>query len=42
MEKRKISENEAYTAMRRMAMEQGKSIKDVAESVLSVLRMLDG
>ncbi len=36
MEKRKISENDAYAAMRTMAMKQGKSIKDVADSILSV------
>jgi response regulator NasT len=42
MEKRKISENEAYAAMRTMAMKQGKSIKEVADSILSVSSQFDG
>ncbi|MEM8935208.1 MAG: ANTAR domain-containing protein [Pseudomonadota bacterium] len=41
MEKRQMTENEAYTAMRKIAMEKGKSIKEVAESILSVLTLLD-
>ena len=41
MEKRQMTENEAYSAMRSMAMKQGKTIKDVAESILSVLSMLE-
>ncbi len=41
MDKRNMTENDAYTAMRKMAMEQGKSIRDVAESILSVLTLLD-
>ncbi len=41
MEKRQMTENEAYSAMRSMAMKQGKTIKDVAESILSVLSILE-
>lgn len=41
MEKRGMSENDAYSAMRSMAMKQGKTIKDVAENILSVLSMLE-
>lgn len=41
MEKRQMTENEAYAAMRSMAMKQGKTIKDVAESILSVLSILE-
>lgn len=41
MDKRGMTENEAYTAMRNMAMKQGKTIKDVAENIISVLSMLE-
>ena len=41
MDKRQMSENDAYTAMRKMAMEQGKAIKEVADNILSVLTLLD-
>lgn len=40
MEKRGMSENDAYAAMRSMAMQQGKTIKDVAGNILSVLDLL--
>lgn len=40
MEKRNMSENDAYAAMRSMAMKEGKTIEDVAESILSVLNLL--
>ncbi len=40
MEKRGMSENDAYAAMRSMAMQQGKTIKDVADNILSVLDLL--
>lgn len=36
MEKRKLSESQAYAAMRSMAMKQGKPLKDIADSILSV------
>jgi response regulator NasT len=39
MEKRKLSENEAYAAMRSMAMKQGKSLKEIADSILSVANL---
>lgn len=41
MDKRGMTENESYTAMRNMAMKQGKTIKDVAENIISVLSMLE-
>lgn len=41
MDKRGMAENEAYTAMRNMAMKQGKTIKDVAENIISVLSLLE-
>lgn len=42
MHKRAISENDAYAAMRSMAMKQGKTIKDVADSILSVSSLFEG
>ncbi|MEL6362720.1 MAG: ANTAR domain-containing protein [Pseudomonadota bacterium] len=41
MEKRSISENDAYAAMRTMAMKQKISIKDVADNILSVASLFD-
>ncbi|MEN8723195.1 MAG: ANTAR domain-containing protein [Alphaproteobacteria bacterium] len=41
MQKRDMSENDAYAAMRNMAMKQGKTIKDVAENILSVMSLLE-
>jgi len=41
MEKRGMSENDAYAAMRSMAMQQGKTIKDVAGNIISVLSLLE-
>jgi response regulator NasT len=40
MEERRLSEDEAYTLLRRSAMDEGKSILEVAGSVLSVARLL--
>lgn len=40
MEKRGMSENAAYEAMRSMAMKQGKPLKDVAETIISVMSLL--
>ena len=40
MEKRGMSENAAYEAMRSMAMKQGKPLKDVAENIISVMTLL--
>ena len=42
MQKRGISENDAYAAMRSMAMKQGKTIKDVADNILSVASLFEG
>ena len=42
MEKRSMSEGAAYEAMRSMAMNQGKSLKEIAESVISVTSLLGG
>ncbi len=41
MEKRKISENEAYSTLRSIAMKQGKKMKDIAENILSVSSLFD-
>ena len=41
MEKRSLSENDAYAAMRTMAMKQKISIKDVADNILSVASLFD-
>ena len=41
MEKRQISENEAYVAMRTMAMRQGKSLKEIAENILSIMVLFE-
>ncbi len=41
MEKRNLSENDAYAAMRTMAMKQKVSIKDVADNILSVASLFD-
>ena len=40
MEKRQMSENDAYAAMRSMAMKQGKPLLEVAESIISVASLL--
>jgi response regulator NasT len=40
MEKRGLSEHEAYKALRSMAMRQGKSLKSVCEAVLSMAELL--
>lgn len=42
MERRQLSENEAFAAMRSMSQEQGKPLKEIAENVISVLTLLDG
>lgn len=41
MEKRQLCENDAYAAMRTMAMKQKISIKDVADNILSVASLFD-
>ncbi len=40
MKQRGMSEEQAYTAMRKMAMDQNKKIADVAESILAVAELL--
>ena len=40
MDKRKISESEAFTAMRKLAMQESITIKQVAEKILSVASLL--
>lgn len=40
MERRGLSEQEAYNALRKTAMGQGKSIRDVAEAILSISNLL--
>jgi len=40
MQTRKMSEEEAYRALRRLAMDQGKRLVDVAEAVISMEKLL--
>ncbi len=42
MEKRSLSEGAAYEAIRSMAMNQGKQLRDVAQSIISVNSLLEG
>jgi response regulator NasT len=42
MTQRGMSENDAYTALRNMAMKQGKTLREVAENVISVSDLLSG
>ena len=41
MQRRQISENDAYVAMRNMAMKQGKPLKEIADNILSVALLFD-
>jgi len=41
MQRRNFTENEAYTALRTSAMKQGKTIRDIAENILSVMALFD-
>ena len=40
MDKRQISESEAFTAMRKLAMQESITIKQVADKILSVASLL--
>jgi response regulator NasT len=40
MQTRRMSEEEAYRTLRRLAMDQGKRLADVAESVISMAKLL--
>jgi response regulator NasT len=42
MTQRNMSENDAYSALRNMAMKQGKTLREVAENVISVADLLSG
>jgi response regulator NasT len=42
MQTRRMSEDEAYRTLRRLAMDQGKKLSDVAESVISLAKVLRG
>jgi response regulator NasT len=42
MKQRGMSEDDAYGAMRTMAMRQGKTLKEVAENVISIANLLSG
>lgn len=42
MQSRGMSENDAYAAMRSMAMKKGKPLKEIAESIISVTDLLNG
>lgn len=41
MKHQKCTEDKAYSAMRKMAMDQGKSMIQIAKNIISVLDMLD-
>lgn len=40
MQTRRMSEDEAYRVLRRLAMDQGKRLSDVAENVISMAKLL--
>lgn len=40
MQSRRMSEDEAYRTLRRLAMDQGKRLADVAESVIAMAKLL--
>jgi response regulator NasT len=40
MKSRRLSEEEAYGTLRRLAMDQGKRLADVADSVITLSKML--
>lgn len=42
MQTRRMSEDEAYRTLRRLAMDQGKKLADVAENVISLAKVLRG
>ena len=42
MKSRNMSEEEAFAAMRTMSQERGRPLKEIAESVISVLTLLGG
>ncbi|MEQ8266530.1 MAG: ANTAR domain-containing protein [Parvibaculum sp.] len=42
MEQRKLSEEDAYKLMRNTAMSEGKSILEIADSLISIARLLKG
>ena len=42
MKSRDMTEEEAYAAMRTMSQERGRPLKDIADSVISVLTLLGG
>lgn len=42
MEQRKLSEEEAYKLLRNTAMKEGKSILEIADSLISISRLLKG
>nr|WP_277345573.1 ANTAR domain-containing protein [Pseudomaricurvus alkylphenolicus] len=41
MKHRQLSEDEAYKALRKMAMDKGKTLSAVAESIIDVLSLLE-
>ncbi len=41
MQSRQMGENEAYVAMRNMAMKQGKPLKEIADNILSVALLFE-
>jgi len=41
MKHRKLDEEEAYKAMRKMAMDRGQRLAEVANNIIAVLEMLD-
>jgi response regulator NasT len=42
MKQRGMGEDEAYGVMRTMAMRQGKTLKEIAENVISIADLLSG
>ena len=42
MQSRRLSEEQAFATLRRLAMDQGKRLSDVAASVITLSRMLQG
>ena len=42
MEKRGMSEQDAFAAMRSMSQERGQPLKEVAESIIAIANLLDG
>ena len=42
MQQKGLSEDEAYSSLRKMAMDKGQPIAQVAQSIIDVMSMLEG